>query len=76
MTRPEIDDAIRAAAFAFLAEQAVEVRRDVLDEVDGPMLIHGLQHFQGTRLVVPRRPQLRPNVEFLEERYERFREAG
>jgi putative restriction endonuclease len=54
----------------------VEIRLDVLREVDGPMLIHGLQGFQGTRLTVPRRSELRPNPEFLAERYEEFRRAG
>ncbi len=32
----------------------VEVRADVLDEIDGPMLLHGLQEMDGRRLVVPR----------------------
>lgn len=54
----------------------VEIRRDVLDEVDGPMLVHGLQGFQGATLVVPRAAKLKPNREFLAERYERFERAG
>jgi len=54
----------------------VEVRRDVLDESDGPMLIHGLQGFHGTKLLLPRTPQLRPDPARLEVRYERFRLAG
>lgn len=54
----------------------LEIRRDVLDEEDGPMLVHGLQGFQGRRLIVPRTPSLRPSGEYLEERYERFRTAG
>lgn len=37
---------------------------------------HGLQGFQGAKLIVPRRAELKPNREFLEERYERFRDAG
>lgn len=32
----------------------VEVRRDVLNESDGPMLIHGLQGFHGQALFVPK----------------------
>ena len=35
-------------------DYVVEVRRDVLEETDGPMLIHGLQGFQGQRLRLPR----------------------
>jgi putative restriction endonuclease len=51
----------------------VEIRLDVLDEKDGPMLVHGLQGFQGARLVVPRTPALRPDPALLEERYAVFR---
>jgi putative restriction endonuclease len=54
----------------------VEIRRDVLEEVDGPMLVHGLQGFQGARLHVPRAEHLQPNRNYLAERYERFRRAG
>lgn len=51
----------------------VEVARDVLDEVDGPMLRHGLQELEGQRLrVLPRRPADQPTPERLEWRYERF----
>jgi putative restriction endonuclease len=54
----------------------VEIRTDVLREVDGPMLVHGLQGFQGARIIVPRSTELRPNRDFLGERYERFRRAS
>ena len=54
----------------------VEVRRDVLDEIDGPMLIHGLQGFHGTSPLLPRIRALRPDPVLLEARYERFRQAG
>jgi putative restriction endonuclease len=54
----------------------VAVRLDVLNESDGPMLIHGLQGFQGARILVPRAPQLQPNRDFLAERYARFLKAG
>jgi putative restriction endonuclease len=54
----------------------VEVRDDVLREADGPMLRHGLQGFQGARLLVPRREMHQPNREFLAERYESFRKAS
>jgi putative restriction endonuclease len=53
-----------------------EIRRDVLDEKDGPMLLHGLQEFHGAHLAVPSAPALRPKTEFLEERYAVFRKAG
>jgi putative restriction endonuclease len=54
----------------------VEVRSDVLREADGPMLLHGLQGFQGAPLTVPRREDQRPNRDFLAERYDLFLKAG
>lgn len=55
----------------------VEVRNDILDEVDGPMLGHGLQDLQGRKLVVvPSRRDHRPDATALAERYESFRAAG
>ncbi|HEU5003642.1 MAG TPA: HNH endonuclease [Actinomycetota bacterium] len=54
----------------------VEVRRDVLDEVDGPMLRHGLQELNGAGLIVPRNRASRPDPVLLEERYDTFRRAG
>ena len=54
----------------------VEIRRDVLDEIDGPMLVHGLQGFQGAALLVPHAERLRPDRDLLAERYEMFRAAG
>ena len=40
------------------------------------MLKYGLQGFQDAHLVLPRDPALRPNLEFVEERYAMFRKAG
>jgi len=54
----------------------VEVRGDVLEEVDGPMLRHGLQGFHGQRIHVPGRALEKPDPERLRERYERFRRAS
>ncbi len=54
----------------------VELRPDVLREPDGPMLKYGLQGFQDARLLLPRDPPLRPNREFVEERYGMFRRVG
>lgn len=56
-------------------DYVVEVRQDILDEVDGPMVVHGLQGFHGSLLRVPHNPSLRPDPRLLEERYERFRSA-
>jgi len=54
----------------------VEVRRDILEEIDGPMLRYGLQEMNGQRLHLPARRADRPAPEFVEKRYELFREAG
>lgn len=54
----------------------VEVRTDVLVEDDGPMLQHGLQEVNGIRLHTPSRPEWHPGTQFLEERYQQFRQAG
>ncbi|MGI8775377.1 MAG: HNH endonuclease [Actinomycetota bacterium] len=54
----------------------IEVSLKVLEEIDGPMLLHGLQGFHGKSLNVPRQDILKPKQEFLEERYESFRAAG
>ena len=56
-------------------DATVHVREDILLETDGPMLKHGLQDMAGNRLVLPRNAALRPNPEFLAERYARFRAA-
>jgi putative restriction endonuclease len=53
----------------------VHVRESVRDEADGPMLRYGLQEIHGSRLILPRREPLRPNRDFLAERFERFRAA-
>lgn len=57
------------------ADARVHVRPDILHEVDGPMLKHGLQELHGARLVLPHRFPDRPNADFLAERYEAFRAA-
>ena len=54
----------------------VEIREDILHEIDGPMLLHGLQEMHGAKLWVPRRTDLQPDRDRLAWRYERFRKAG
>lgn len=54
----------------------VEVRTDILDEIDGPMLKHGLQEMNGRPLTLPLHRADHPNADAIEERYERFRAAG
>ena len=55
----------------------IEIRRDILEEEDGPMLRHALQELDGKALlVVPKASAQRPSSESLEERYEMFRRAS
>jgi putative restriction endonuclease len=53
----------------------IEVRQSVLDEEDGPMLLHGLKEMHRQPILLPRSPALRPDQRRLEERYEAFRGA-
>lgn len=55
----------------------VEIRADLLEEIDGPMLEHGLKRRHGQRLMaVPKVRAERPDVDLLAERYSAFRTAG
>jgi putative restriction endonuclease len=54
----------------------IDIRKEVRDEADGPMLRHGLQGFHGESIHVPRPAELKPSTEFLAMRYDLFREAG
>jgi|SRR5215470_7866510 len=51
----------------------VEVRGDILTEIDGPMLRHGLQEMHGTAILLPRSRNDRPDPTRLDERWEQFR---
>ena len=53
-------------------DYTVEVRPDVLLEIDGPMLRHGLQDVHGWRLELPRRPADHPDRELLGQRWAAF----
>lgn len=53
----------------------IHVREDILQEIDGPMLKHGIQAMHGNKLILPRANSLKPNQEWLEERYEIFRKV-
>lgn len=57
------------------ADLLVHVREEILAEVDGPMLEHGLKGMAGRKIAIPRRAELQPNRDFLADRFERFRAA-
>ena len=52
----------------------VKIRADILREIDGPMLKHGLQGFHDQKIYFPRGNNS-PNRDFLSIRYEKFRKA-
>jgi putative restriction endonuclease len=55
----------------------VEIRADLLEEVDGPMLEHGLQaHHRQPLMALPAIRAECPDAELLERRYAAFRTAG
>jgi putative restriction endonuclease len=68
--------AFDASIVGIRPDYVIEVRSDVLHEIDGPMLQHGLQEMHGRGLYVPRRSDQKPDKSALEERYERFRAAA
>jgi putative restriction endonuclease len=57
-------------------DYTIEVRQSILDEEDGPMLLHGLKGMHGREIFVPREVTLQPDRHRLEERYAAFREAA
>ena len=54
----------------------IKVRQDILDEVDGPMLRHGIQAMADVRLTVPRQRAAQPKRDNLDRRYQEFLRAG
>lgn len=57
-------------------DYVIEVRRSILEEADGPMLLHGLQEMHRQPIVLPRTARLRPDPVRLEQRYELFRDSA
>lgn len=56
-------------------DYVVEIRADLLEEIDGPMLKHGLQERHGQRLMVlPAARRERPARDLLEVAYQTFRD--
>ncbi len=50
----------------------VHIRQDVLDEIDGPMLRHGLQGMHNQPVKPPAKQDAKPDSDRLEERYAEF----
>jgi putative restriction endonuclease len=84
-SRPTIDNGIslcklhHAAYDSFILgvtpDYVIQVRKDVLEEEDGPILQHGLKGLHNTKLILPSLKNHYPNREALEWRYSRFAKA-
>ena len=57
-------------------DYSVRVRKDILNEIDGPMLKFGIQDLNGKEIILPERKEFYPDRNRLEERYEIFLKAG
>ena len=57
---------------AIRPDYIVEVRKDIMEEEDGPMLMHGLQGLHNSRIVLPASKHLLPDPMLLERRYTDF----
>lgn len=58
-------------------DRVVHINADILAEVDGPMLKHGIQEFHGSTLrVLPHRKAEQPDPDRLADRFDRFLAAG
>ncbi|MCD4770049.1 MAG: HNH endonuclease [Bacteroidales bacterium] len=54
----------------------IHVRTDILEEIDGPMLKHGIQEMHNSNLIIPRSKSSQPNKDWLAQRYEKFLRVG
>jgi putative restriction endonuclease len=54
-------------------DYVIEVRRDILEERDGPTLVHAIQGLHGERIFLPAARAHHPDRDLLEVRYARFR---
>lgn len=60
--------------FSVRPDYHVEVRQDILEESDGPMLLHGLQRINEVKIELPLRVRDRPDPVRLRVRYEEFQQ--
>jgi putative restriction endonuclease len=84
-SRPTVDNGLslcklhHAAFDSFIIgitpDYKIRVRQDVLDEIDGPMLQHALKSLHSSKIILPSHKRDYPNKDFLEIRYQRFRNA-
>jgi putative restriction endonuclease len=53
-------------------DYVVHIRKDILEEIDGPMLKHGLQEMAGAKLLLPRTQTDWPDRDSLDLRFKQF----
>jgi putative restriction endonuclease len=57
-------------------DYVIEVHPRILNEKDGPMLLHGLQGLHHTSIILPNAREDQPDPMRLTERYDMFRGAA
>ena len=50
----------------------IEVRKDILEEIDGPMLKYGLQEMHHRKIILPRSHRFNPDKQLIRERFDQF----
>ena len=85
-SRPSVDNGLslcklhHAAFDSFILgvspDYEIKIREDILEEIDGPLLEHGLQALNGIQIILPNRQQDWPDQEALDWKYQRFLEAA
>ena len=60
---------------AIRPDYVIEIRKDVLVDKDGPMLLHGLQDLNNKKIVLPSDRSLVTDPKLLEMRFEQYRAA-
>jgi putative restriction endonuclease len=69
-----VDDQIRNAAFdkniiGINPDYQIKVRKDILEEIDGPMLKYGIQFLENGKMILPKIKNNWPDRERLEMRF-------
>jgi putative restriction endonuclease len=64
--------AFDASIIGITPDYIVEIRKDILEESDGPMLQHGLKELHKGTIILPRDKQSWPDREGLDQRYQQF----
>lgn len=84
-SRPTVDNGLslckihHAAYDSFIIgvspNYVIKIRGDILDEIDGPILKHGIQELEGIKISMPERSEDWPDKDALEWKYQQFLKA-